>query len=104
MNLPLMALTVHWDHFCGVLRSSHAIKVLGSNFPQTAGKTEKGLRHYLAASPYMRRCRRQDLNLHSLYGNQLLKLARLPVPPLRQGGILLHHRLAIGRVKLPVAA
>ena len=28
-------------------------------------------------------CRREDLNLHSLYGNQLLKLARLPVPPLR---------------------
>ena len=28
-------------------------------------------------------CRRQDLNLHSLNGNQALNLARLPIPPLR---------------------
>src|SRR5439155_4492876 len=29
-------------------------------------------------------CRREDSNLHSRYGNQLLKLARLPIPPLRR--------------------
>ena len=29
-------------------------------------------------------CRREDSNLHSLNGNQVLNLARLPVPPLRQ--------------------
>src|SRR6476469_9206310 len=30
------------------------------------------------------RCRGQDLNLHSLDGNQALNLARLPIPPPRQ--------------------
>jgi hypothetical protein len=29
-------------------------------------------------------CRREDSNLHSLNGNQVLNLARLPIPPLRQ--------------------
>jgi hypothetical protein len=28
-------------------------------------------------------CRREDSNLHSLNGNQVLNLARLPIPPLR---------------------
>jgi hypothetical protein len=29
-------------------------------------------------------CRRQDLNLHDLYGHQALNLACLPIPPLRR--------------------
>src|SRR5436853_2980320 len=31
-----------------------------------------------------RNCRREDSNLHSLNGNQVLNLARLPIPPLRR--------------------
>src|SRR5262249_51540928 len=38
-----------------------------------------------AVSPFVTRCRREDSNLHSLNGNQVLNLARLPVPPLRLG-------------------
>ena len=30
-------------------------------------------------------CRREDSNLHTLYGYQVLNLARLPIPPLRLG-------------------
>jgi hypothetical protein len=37
-------------------------------------------------------CRRQDLNLHCLNGNQALNLARLPIPPLRPEA----HPLAYG--------
>src|SRR5205085_9101916 len=37
------------------------------------------------ASPCVEKCRREDSNLHSLYGNQVLNLARLPIPPLRLG-------------------
>ena len=29
----------------------------------------------------VRHCRRKDSNLHSLNGNQVLSLARLPIPP-----------------------
>ena len=39
-------------------------------------------------------CRRQDLNLHALSGHQPLKLARLPIPPLRQ---ILYMALAPAR-------
>lgn len=45
----------------------------------------KGTHGSFAVSPYaVVRCRREDSNLHSLYGNQVLNLARLPVPPLRR--------------------
>src|SRR5262245_47664307 len=36
-------------------------------------------------------CRRQDLNLHCLNGNQALNLARLPIPPLRRRGLPLPY-------------
>lgn len=35
-------------------------------------------------------CLRQDSNLH-LFPNQILSLARLPIPPLRQGGVVKGH-------------
>ncbi len=38
------------------------------------------------------RCRREDSNLHTLNGYQVLNLARLPIPPLRQRTALAGHR------------
>src|SRR3954452_249117 len=51
-------------------------------FPKLLGK-QKGPATLYAASPLLIRCWRQDLNLHSLDGNQALNLARLPIPPLQ---------------------
>src|SRR5262245_52292378 len=48
-----------------------------------ATQKKKGTHGYYRKS-LMRMCRREDSNLHSLNGNQVLNLARLPVPPLRQ--------------------
>jgi hypothetical protein len=45
--------------------------------PNAWGK-EKGPAASFAASPFVSRCRRQDLNLHDHYGHQALNLARLP--------------------------
>src|SRR5262245_39398425 len=53
--------------------------------PNTLGKG-KGPTAVSAVGPFVTRCRRQDLNLHSLDGNQALNLARLPIPPLRRRG------------------
>src|SRR6516162_8366928 len=54
----------------------------------TPVKRKKGLRAD-ALSPFASSCRRQDLNLHSHYRNQALNLARLPIPPLRLGLLVL---------------
>jgi hypothetical protein len=51
-----------------------------------------------ALSPFAVRCRRQDLNLHDLYGHQALNLARLPIPPLRL--TLRQHGKRIGNQEL----
>src|SRR5437879_4810174 len=48
--------------------------------PLDIGKTQKAW-----IAPGFSQCRREDSNLHSLYGNQVLNLARLPIPPLRRG-------------------
>src|SRR5262249_30259564 len=45
--------------------------------PKGLGK-EKGPTALFAVSPFVTRCRRQDLNRHCLNGNQALNLARLP--------------------------
>src|SRR5262249_855651 len=52
----------------------------------THERNEKGLQPP-AVTPSTIHCRRQDLNLPCLYGNQALNLARLPIPPLRRGGM-----------------
>src|SRR5205807_10073054 len=50
------------------------------------GAKKKDL-HAVGVSPFTGaccQCRREDSNLHTLYGYQVLNLARLPIPPLRQ--------------------
>src|SRR5439155_26931391 len=47
--------------------------------------SKKGLTHRRKSFE----CRREDSNLHSLNGNQVLNLARLPVPPLRLAQVIL---------------
>src|SRR5262249_19572379 len=60
-----------------------AEKNVWRNCGDLAASTRKGLRR-IDVNPYMAKCRREDSNLHSLNGNQVVNLARLPVPPLRQ--------------------
>jgi hypothetical protein len=55
---------------------------LPKTFPKWGWEKKKGLR-LIDVNPSTTRCRREDSNLHSLNGNQVLNLARLPVPPLR---------------------
>src|SRR5262249_40877225 len=52
--------------------------------PPGWGQTKRDSR-LIPVSPCAARCRREDSTLHSLNGNQVLNLARLPVPPLRHG-------------------
>ena len=52
------------------------------------GKPNKKGSRFSYREPLTLQCRRQDLNLHSLNGNQALNLARLPIPPLRRLGYM----------------
>src|SRR5262245_1384764 len=47
-------------------------------FSPNGGGKRKGLAGLFAASPFVTRCRREDSNLHSLNGNQPLKLVSDP--------------------------
>ena len=53
---------------------------------QPSKDTKKGFTPLRRKPLHGNECRRQDLNLHSLVGNQALNLARLPIPPLRRMG------------------
>src|SRR5262249_51008495 len=53
--------------------------------PVRGGKTKKDPEQ-VPRVLVLQQCRREDSNLPPRNGNQLLKLARLPIPPLRQGG------------------
>src|SRR5438132_12877939 len=49
-----------------------------------AAGNKKGLTRYPRKPCALHECRREDSNLHTLNGYQVLNLARLPIPPLRR--------------------
>jgi hypothetical protein len=55
----------------------------GAGFCGNRRSTKKGFTPLGRKPLHGNECRREDSNLHSLNGNQVLNLARLPVPPLR---------------------
>src|SRR5579871_6017103 len=68
-------------------------------FAPKQGLESKRDSRLIAVSPCAARCRREDSNLHSLSGNQVLNLARLPIPPLRREPVSYSGHRKIVKVK-----
>src|ERR1700722_3407482 len=75
--MPFAVLSLECGHYW-TMSQQHCYRSVTSSQELKTSDFER-----FTTSPYVSRCWRQDLNLHSLDGNQALNLARLPIPPLQ---------------------